>query len=225
MHPSGAQDLFITVREFRVCWCETDDRTDLSFTTAAGPHQRSHSQGRVPRNSWQYFTASGLRLSQPGDQVPIFISPSNWVPFLSPPTTRRATVEVLEPTSLWSPARQVLPLLLYNVTLLVQINTEIISKELLDRKVNHLSLQSEQGQCSDQLSARCMWLAVTTLSESAWGAISLLKILQQPCSVLSLLCCNIGQHWKMLQRNLLPHSGWAYFDDKCRLFRNVGSFF
>jgi hypothetical protein len=29
-------------------------------------------------------------------QVPVFISPRHWVPFSSPPTTRRATVEVFE---------------------------------------------------------------------------------------------------------------------------------
>jgi hypothetical protein len=32
-------------------------------------------------------------------QVTVFISPRNWVPFSSPPTTRRATVEVFEPIS------------------------------------------------------------------------------------------------------------------------------
>jgi hypothetical protein len=43
-------------------------------------------------------------------QVPIFITPRNrvvrytpthWVPFSSPPTTHRATVEVFDPTSTW----------------------------------------------------------------------------------------------------------------------------
>jgi hypothetical protein len=153
-------------------------------------------------------------------------TPRHWVPFPSPPTTRRATVEVLEPTSLRSPGWQVLPLLLYNMMLLVQINTEIISKKLLDINVNLLPLQGERGECSHQLSAWCMWLAVTTLSESVWRTISLLKILQQTCSVLSFLCCNVGYHWKTLERNLLQHSGCAYFDDKCsRLFWNVSSFF
>jgi hypothetical protein len=32
-------------------------------------------------------------------QVPVFISPKHWVPFSSPPTTRRDTVEVFDPTS------------------------------------------------------------------------------------------------------------------------------
>jgi hypothetical protein len=32
-------------------------------------------------------------------KVPVFTSPRNWVPFSSPPTTRRATVEVFDPGS------------------------------------------------------------------------------------------------------------------------------
>jgi hypothetical protein len=82
-HPSGTYDqIFITVRELRLRWCEalSDERTGLSFTIAAGPRQRSHSQVRVPWDSRPYFTVSDSRL-----------------PFPSPPTTRRATVEVFDP--------------------------------------------------------------------------------------------------------------------------------
>jgi hypothetical protein len=60
----------------------SDERTGLSFTTAAGPRQRSRSWVRVPWDSWPHFTLSDLRL-----------------PFSSPPTTRRATVEVFDPAS------------------------------------------------------------------------------------------------------------------------------
>jgi hypothetical protein len=60
----------------------SDERTDLSFTIAAGPSQRSHSRARVPWDSRPYFTVSDLRL-----------------PFSSPPTTRRVTVEVIDPAS------------------------------------------------------------------------------------------------------------------------------
>jgi hypothetical protein len=60
----------------------SDERTELSFTTAAGPCQRSHSQVRVQWDSRPYFTVSDLRL-----------------PFLSPPTTRRVMVEVFDPAS------------------------------------------------------------------------------------------------------------------------------
>jgi hypothetical protein len=49
----------------------------LSFTIAAGPRQRIHSWVRVPWDSRHYFTVSDSRL-----------------PFLSPSTTRRTTVEV-----------------------------------------------------------------------------------------------------------------------------------
>jgi hypothetical protein len=59
-----------------------DERTGLSFTIAAGPQQRSLSRNRVPWDSRPYFTVSDMRL-----------------PFLSPPTTRRVTVEVFHPVS------------------------------------------------------------------------------------------------------------------------------
>jgi hypothetical protein len=58
------------------------ERTGLSFAIAAGPRQRSHSQVRVPWDSRPHFTVldSGL-------------------PFSSPPTNRRATVEVFDSDS------------------------------------------------------------------------------------------------------------------------------
>jgi hypothetical protein len=43
----------------------SDERVGLSFIIAAGPRQRSHSQIRVPRDSW-HFTVSESRLPQPG---------------------------------------------------------------------------------------------------------------------------------------------------------------
>jgi hypothetical protein len=54
----------------------------LLFTISAGPRQRIHSRVRVPCDWRPYFTVSDLRL-----------------PFLSPPPTRRATVEVFDPAS------------------------------------------------------------------------------------------------------------------------------
>jgi hypothetical protein len=59
-----------------------DERTGLSFTTAAGPRQRSHFRVPVLWDPRQYFTVSDLRL-----------------PFSSPPTTRRVTVEVFDPAT------------------------------------------------------------------------------------------------------------------------------
>jgi hypothetical protein len=73
------------------CYCQTvagllmwgalsDERTGLSFTTAAGPHQRSHSQVLNPRDSGPYFTVSYSRLPQPGRaRSSVFISPRNRV--------------------------------------------------------------------------------------------------------------------------------------------------
>jgi hypothetical protein len=40
-------------------------RMGLSFTIAADPRQRSHSQVRIPRVSWPHFTVSDSRLPQP----------------------------------------------------------------------------------------------------------------------------------------------------------------
>jgi hypothetical protein len=59
--------------------------------------------------AWLYFPVSDSRLPQPGgpglsvfmspsDRVPSY-TPRHLVPFSSPPTTRRATMEVLEPAS------------------------------------------------------------------------------------------------------------------------------
>jgi hypothetical protein len=59
-----------------------DEMTDL-FAYAAGPCQHNLSRVRVPRDSRPYFTVSDLRL-----------------PFSSPPTNRRVTVEVFDPASI-----------------------------------------------------------------------------------------------------------------------------
>jgi hypothetical protein len=60
----------------------SDERTGLSFVYAAVPCQCSLSRVRVPCYSRPYFTVSDLRL-----------------PFSSPPTTCRVTVEVFDPAS------------------------------------------------------------------------------------------------------------------------------
>jgi hypothetical protein len=62
-HPSRTQgQIFITVRELRVCWCGalSDGRTGLSVTIAAGLLQRSRSWVRVLWYSRPYFTFSDL---------------------------------------------------------------------------------------------------------------------------------------------------------------------
>jgi hypothetical protein len=48
----------------------SDERTNMSFAIAAGPRQRSHSQVRVPRDSWPYFSVSDSRLPYPGGPGP-----------------------------------------------------------------------------------------------------------------------------------------------------------
>jgi hypothetical protein len=60
----------------------SDERMNLSLTIAAGSRQHSHSQVWVLWESWPYFTDSDLRLS-----------------FLLPPMTRRAVMDVFNPTS------------------------------------------------------------------------------------------------------------------------------
>jgi hypothetical protein len=84
-HPPGAYgQIFITGRQLRVLmWgALSNERMGLSFIFAAGPRQRSHSRVRVPLDSWSYFTVSDSRL-----------------PFSSPPTTRKVTVEVFDTAS------------------------------------------------------------------------------------------------------------------------------
>jgi hypothetical protein len=84
-HPSGAYDQIcnsLTVAGLLIWGALSDERTGLSFTIAAGSCQRSVSRVRVPWDSQPYFTVSDLRLL-----------------FLSPPTTRRVTVEVFDPAS------------------------------------------------------------------------------------------------------------------------------
>jgi hypothetical protein len=83
-HPFGAYDQIlitcVTVTVLFLWGALSDERTDLFFVCAAGPCQRSLSQVRVPWDLRLYFTVSDLRL-----------------PFSSPPTTRRVTVEVFDP--------------------------------------------------------------------------------------------------------------------------------
>jgi hypothetical protein len=90
-HPSGAYNQIFFRSEygirlrvrFSIPWVTlSDERTGLSFVCAAGPCQHSLSRVLVPWDLRPYFTVSDLRL-----------------PFLSPPTTRRVTVEVFDPAS------------------------------------------------------------------------------------------------------------------------------
>jgi hypothetical protein len=82
---SGAHDqIFITVWQLRSCFCGAPSLTRgqvcLLYVYAAGPCQRSLSRVLVPWDLRPYLTVSDMRL-----------------PFSSPPTTRRVTVEVFDP--------------------------------------------------------------------------------------------------------------------------------
>jgi hypothetical protein len=83
-HPSGAYDkIYITDRHCEFVDVErSDERIGLPFTIAAGPRQRSHYRVRVLWDLRLYFTLSDSRL-----------------PFSSPSTTPRTTVEVFDPAS------------------------------------------------------------------------------------------------------------------------------
>jgi hypothetical protein len=84
----------------------------LSYTIAARPRQRSHSQVWVLPDLWPHFMVSDSRLPQPGGPGSrIYIAqkqgwpgytPRHWIPFSSLPTIRRATVEVFDPASTWA---------------------------------------------------------------------------------------------------------------------------
>jgi hypothetical protein len=46
----------LTVAGLLIWGALSDERTDLSFTIATGPRQRSYLRVRVPSDSWPYFT-------------------------------------------------------------------------------------------------------------------------------------------------------------------------
>jgi hypothetical protein len=120
-HPSGPQDqIFVTVRQLRVCWYGVPSLTRgrvccLEFlvvlvsvvilrSESRGTHDHillSQIRDSDTLPSWR---ASSPYLYPPGTGWPIYTS-RHWVPFSLPPTTRRATVEVYEPTSIRSLSR------------------------------------------------------------------------------------------------------------------------
>jgi hypothetical protein len=97
----------------------SDERKGLSFEYAAGPRQRSHSRVRVPLDSRPYFTVPDLRL-----------------PFPSPPTTRRVTVEVFDPASTRVKVKVTLRLTVSQSVSLTLLNSRINSLLYLSRGPN-----------------------------------------------------------------------------------------
>jgi hypothetical protein len=59
----------------------------VSFTIAAGPRQRSHSQVRVSLDSWPHFTVADSRLPQPGGPGPRIYTPQEQGDLVMPPGT------------------------------------------------------------------------------------------------------------------------------------------
>jgi hypothetical protein len=76
-----------TVSGFLMWGAVSDERAGLSFTTAAGPRQRSHSRVRVLWDSWPYFTVSDSWLPKPGRPGPrIYIPQEQGGPVIPPGT-------------------------------------------------------------------------------------------------------------------------------------------
>jgi hypothetical protein len=110
----------------------SDETSGLSFVCAAGPCQRSLSRVRVPWDPRPYFTVSDLRL-----------------PFSSPPSTRRVTVEVFDPASTRGETVCVFVCSLYISTLLhIRISTKFcMMAEVLPVEVEDTRKQRYGRQC------------------------------------------------------------------------------
>jgi hypothetical protein len=114
---------------FLILWgALSDERTGLSFVCAAGRCQCSLSRVLVPWDLRPYFTVSDLRL-----------------PFSSPPTTRRVTVEIFDPAS-----RRVLSLTELSWTELSFCNSE----------ANQIEITTSNSS-SVTASIRCSWNVFT----------------------------------------------------------------
>jgi hypothetical protein len=111
-HPSGAYDkIFVTVRQLRVCWCGELSltrgrvcRLKLLLVLASAVILRSESRGTRDHILLSQIRCSPNLEGQVPHLYPIgtgwpSCNPRHWVTFSSPPMTRRATVELFEPTS------------------------------------------------------------------------------------------------------------------------------
>jgi hypothetical protein len=113
------------LRSYSLCNILYDERMGLSFRVAAVCRHRSHPRVRVPRDSWHYClrfeTPPTWRARFPYVYPPRTVwrsyTPRHCVPFSSPSTTRRATVEVFDPAFTqatdWLSSK---PCLAYNVS-------------------------------------------------------------------------------------------------------------
>jgi hypothetical protein len=79
----------------------SDERMDASFTTVAGPRQRSHSRVRFTRGSWPYFTVPDSRFLQPGGLGSHIDIPQEQGGPVILPTTRFSFRRLLRLAGLW----------------------------------------------------------------------------------------------------------------------------
>jgi hypothetical protein len=170
---------------------------DLSFTIAAGPHQHSHSRVRVPRDSWSNFTVSASILLQPGgpgariyihqEQWGPVIPPRHCVPFSSPPTTRRATMEVFEPAS-----TRALILAAWDRRCIASggpTKTPLATPLLLLREVTAYVLTQSllTNGCTRHVSWHLLYCCVRALPSNGWFSASTILALSKYATICNLL--------------------------------------
>jgi hypothetical protein len=80
-----------------LCNILSDERMGLSFRIVTGPRQRSHFYC-LRLETPPTWRARYPYLYSPGTRWPSY-TPRHWVPFSSPPTIRRATIEIFDPAS------------------------------------------------------------------------------------------------------------------------------
>jgi hypothetical protein len=96
-HPFRAQgQIFLTFRQFQVCWCRAPHLT-------RGPVCRFGIHDHILLSQFRdspTWRARSPYLYLPGTGWPSY-TPRHWIPFPSPPTTRRGTVQVFETAFTW----------------------------------------------------------------------------------------------------------------------------
>jgi hypothetical protein len=125
---SAYDQIFINVRQLRVCWygalsltrgrfCRLQLLLVLTSAVILGSESRgTRDHILLPQvRNFPILNGQSPYLCPLGTWWPRY-TPRHWVPFLSPPTSRRATVEVFEPVSTrgtlslwWSSSRSLLP--------------------------------------------------------------------------------------------------------------------